>query len=147
MEWISFFHAFSDVLFIWSQLWNRLTKLFGRWAQKSWWRILYAAYSMHHRDFCAELVKTTDGSSLLCHDGIVTLFIYYYWRTNVENRVFVEAIFRIWRFFEIFNDFHGSSSGQCLSTNHLLKCQSHLLSSAVLQSIQANCLSTKSLNS
>ena len=40
-----------------------------------------------------------------CHNDIVTSFIYCYWRANVETRVFVEAIFGIWRFFEIFANF------------------------------------------
>ena len=59
-----FFHAFSDVLFIWSQLWNRLGKLFYRLAQKTWWRIL-------HTDFCAKCLKNWRWQSFVsrwhCH--------------------------------------------------------------------------------
>ena len=40
-----------------------------------------------------------------CHNDIVTSFIYCYWRADVVTRVFVEAIFGIWRFFEIFTNF------------------------------------------
>ena len=95
------------------------------------WVITYESFpKMHTVYLCKNFAEKIE--SLFCHNDIVTSFIYYYWRADVETRVFVEAILGIWRFFEIFANFHEfstiftvSSSGQSLSTNHLSKCQSH----------------------